>query len=149
MFIHYNCMGFATEPKLYRFTELRDSQRTKALQEAHGTAAVILKVEHPPVLGSDGCHTWHEESIVYSTLLGGVQLEKSKPQGLPKGKEMQIAVGCCCRAASLPSVMNQGKIKRTETKPEINGLKSVCVQANADTELRFENTAGLLGQDRH
>ncbi|XP_042690659.1 BTB/POZ domain-containing protein KCTD19 [Centrocercus urophasianus] len=67
-----------------RAGELRDSQRTKDLQEAQGTAAVILKVEHPPVLGSDGCHTWHEESIVYSTLLGGVQLEKSKPQGLPE-----------------------------------------------------------------
>uniref|UniRef100_G1MTE7 BTB/POZ domain-containing protein KCTD19 n=1 Tax=Meleagris gallopavo TaxID=9103 RepID=G1MTE7_MELGA len=67
-----------------RAGEPRDSQCTKALQEAHRNVGVILKVEHPPVIGSDGCHTWHEESIVYSTLLGGIQLEKSKPQGLPE-----------------------------------------------------------------
>uniref|UniRef100_A0A8C9GE35 Potassium channel tetramerization domain containing 19 n=1 Tax=Pavo cristatus TaxID=9049 RepID=A0A8C9GE35_PAVCR len=82
--IHYYYMGFATGTKLYPFTEPRDSQRLKALQEAHRNVGVILKVEHPPVIGSDGCHTWHEESIVYSTLLGDIQLEKSNPQGLPQ-----------------------------------------------------------------
>lgn len=139
--IHYYCyyMGFATEPKLYQFTEPRDGQRTKTLQEALRNVGVILKVEHPPVIGSDGCHMWHEESIVYSTLLGGIELEKSNPQGLPQGKEMQIAAGCCCRAASVTSVTIQGKIKRMETKPKINGMTSVCVQVNADAELRFEN----------
>lgn len=139
--IHYYCyyMGFATEPKLYQFTEPRDGHCTKTLQEAHRNVGVILKVEHPPVIGSDGCHMWHEESIVYSTLLGGIELEKSNPQGLPQGKEMQIAAGCCCRAASVTSVTIQGKIKRMETKPKINGMTSVCVQVNADAELRFEN----------
>uniref|UniRef100_A0A8C2TJX7 Potassium channel tetramerization domain containing 19 n=1 Tax=Coturnix japonica TaxID=93934 RepID=A0A8C2TJX7_COTJA len=74
--ICYFYIGFATEP--------RDGQRTRALQEAHRNVGAILKVQHPPVIGSDGCHTWHEESIVYSTLMGGIQLEKSNPQGLPQ-----------------------------------------------------------------
>ncbi|POI34408.1 hypothetical protein CIB84_001840 [Bambusicola thoracicus] len=85
--IHYYYMGFATAPKLYQFTEPRDGQRTilpTYHQEAHRNVGVILKVEHPPVIGSDGCHMWHEESIVYSALLGGIQLEKSNPQGLPQ-----------------------------------------------------------------
>uniref|UniRef100_A0A669R4P0 Potassium channel tetramerization domain containing 19 n=1 Tax=Phasianus colchicus TaxID=9054 RepID=A0A669R4P0_PHACC len=55
LFVQHYCMGFATEPKLYQFTEPRDSQCTKALQEAHRNVGVILKVEHPPVIGSDGC----------------------------------------------------------------------------------------------
>ncbi|XP_040536854.1 BTB/POZ domain-containing protein KCTD19 isoform X2 [Gallus gallus] len=67
-----------------RTGEPRDGHRTKTLQEAHRNVGVILKVEHPPVIGSDGCHMWHEESIVYSTLLGGIELEKSNPQGLPQ-----------------------------------------------------------------
>ncbi|OXB74040.1 UNVERIFIED_CONTAM: hypothetical protein H355_003103, partial [Colinus virginianus] len=75
--------GFATEFTLYRFTtEPRDGQQSQALREAHRNVGVILKVEHPPVIGSDGCHTWNEESVVYSTLLGSTQLEKSKPQAL-------------------------------------------------------------------
>uniref|UniRef100_A0A8C9G7D5 Potassium channel tetramerization domain containing 19 n=1 Tax=Pavo cristatus TaxID=9049 RepID=A0A8C9G7D5_PAVCR len=78
------CSAGKMRTKLYPFTEPRDSQRLKALQEAHRNVGVILKVEHPPVIGSDGCHTWHEESIVYSTLLGDIQLEKSNPQGLPQ-----------------------------------------------------------------
>ncbi|XP_072202489.1 BTB/POZ domain-containing protein KCTD19 [Excalfactoria chinensis] len=67
-----------------RAGEPRDGQRTRALQEAHRNVGAILKVQHPPVIGSDGCHTWHEESIVYSTLLGSIQLEKSNPRGLPQ-----------------------------------------------------------------
>ncbi|OXB57251.1 hypothetical protein ASZ78_016426 [Callipepla squamata] len=77
--------GFATEFTLYRFTtEPRDGQQTQALWEAHRNVGVILKVEHSPVIGSDGCHMWNEESIVYSTLLGSIQLEKSKPRALPQ-----------------------------------------------------------------
>uniref|UniRef100_A0A8C4VWL3 Potassium channel tetramerization domain containing 19 n=1 Tax=Gopherus evgoodei TaxID=1825980 RepID=A0A8C4VWL3_9SAUR len=37
----------------------------------------ILKVEHPPVVGSDGSCTWHEESVVYSTIRVGRHLRRS------------------------------------------------------------------------
>ncbi|NXJ09069.1 KCD19 protein, partial [Odontophorus gujanensis] len=69
---------------LYRFTKPRDGQQTRAPWEAHRNVGVILKVEHPPVIGNDGCHTWNKESVVYSTLLGSIQLEKSKPRALPQ-----------------------------------------------------------------
>ncbi|XP_021264547.1 BTB/POZ domain-containing protein KCTD19 isoform X2 [Numida meleagris] len=67
-----------------RTGEPRDGQQTKALREAHRNMGLILKVEHPPVLGSDGCHTWNEESVVYSTPLGGIQPEESNPRALPQ-----------------------------------------------------------------
>uniref|UniRef100_A0A8C4K543 Potassium channel tetramerization domain containing 19 n=1 Tax=Dromaius novaehollandiae TaxID=8790 RepID=A0A8C4K543_DRONO len=41
---------------------------------------LILRVEHPPVLGSDGFCTCNEESVVYSILLDGTQLDNSYTQ---------------------------------------------------------------------
>ncbi|NXI70125.1 KCD19 protein, partial [Anseranas semipalmata] len=61
-----------------------DSKQTNALLEDHRNVGLILKVEHPPVLGSDGFHTCNEESVVYSILLDGTQLDNSNTPALPK-----------------------------------------------------------------
>ncbi|XP_035192337.1 BTB/POZ domain-containing protein KCTD19 isoform X2 [Oxyura jamaicensis] len=61
-----------------------DSKQTRVLLEDHRNVGLILKVEHPPVLGSDGFHTCSEESVVYSVLLDGTQLGNSSTQALPK-----------------------------------------------------------------
>uniref|UniRef100_A0A8B9SL40 Potassium channel tetramerization domain containing 19 n=1 Tax=Anas platyrhynchos TaxID=8839 RepID=A0A8B9SL40_ANAPL len=61
-----------------------DSKQTPVLLEDHRNVGLILKVEHPPVLGSDGFHTCNEESVVYSILLDGTQLGNSSTQALPK-----------------------------------------------------------------
>ncbi|KFV75455.1 BTB/POZ domain-containing protein KCTD19, partial [Struthio camelus australis] len=50
--------------------------------EDHRNVGLILKVEHPPVLGSDGFCTCNEESVVYSILLDGTQLNNSYTQAL-------------------------------------------------------------------
>nr|XP_047934660.1 BTB/POZ domain-containing protein KCTD19 [Anser cygnoides] len=61
-----------------------DSKQTRVLLEDHRNIGLILKVEHPPVLGSDGFHTYNEESVVYSILLDGTQLDNSNTRALPK-----------------------------------------------------------------
>ncbi|XP_068549808.1 BTB/POZ domain-containing protein KCTD19 [Anas acuta] len=61
-----------------------DSKQNPVLLEDHRNVGLILKVEHPPVLGSDGFHTCNEESVVYSILLDGTQLGNSSTQALPK-----------------------------------------------------------------
>lgn len=81
-------MGCAIKLSLYSFTETMDSKQTRVLLEDDRNVGLILKVEHPPVLGSDGFHTYNEESVVYSILLDGTQLDNSNTQALPKGKEM-------------------------------------------------------------
>ncbi|NXT25795.1 KCD19 protein, partial [Syrrhaptes paradoxus] len=48
------------------FAETRDS-KPAVVPADHRNAGSILKVEHPPVLGSDGFCTSHEESVVYSS----------------------------------------------------------------------------------
>lgn len=83
----YFCMGCAIKLSLYSFTETMDSKQTPVLLEDHRNVGLILKVEHPPVLGSDGFHTCNEESVVYSILLDGTQLGNSSTQALPKGKK--------------------------------------------------------------
>ncbi|KFV95761.1 BTB/POZ domain-containing protein KCTD19, partial [Fulmarus glacialis] len=45
---------------------------------------LILKVEHPPVLGSDGFCTSDEESVVYGALLDGSQLHTPNTRALSK-----------------------------------------------------------------
>ncbi|NXC38750.1 KCD19 protein, partial [Penelope pileata] len=63
--------------------EATDGQETKALED-HRSVGLILKVAHPPVLGSDGFHTCNEESVVYSVLLAGTQLGPAHPPALPE-----------------------------------------------------------------
>ncbi|NXL83588.1 KCD19 protein, partial [Alectura lathami] len=75
--------GFATELQLHSLTEMSDSQQTKALLEHHGNVGLILKVEHPPVLGSDGFHMRNEESVVYSARLDGAQMDLPQAQVVP------------------------------------------------------------------
>ncbi|XP_064375579.1 BTB/POZ domain-containing protein KCTD19 [Dromaius novaehollandiae] len=68
-----------------------DNEQTNIVLEEHRNVGLILRVEHPPVLGSDGFCTCNEESVVYSILLDGTQLDNSYTQALAKGKEIQIA----------------------------------------------------------
>ncbi|XP_074864897.1 BTB/POZ domain-containing protein KCTD19 isoform X2 [Carettochelys insculpta] len=50
-------------------------------QELSSGGGFILKAEHPPVVGSDGSCTWHEESVVYCT---GLSLARAKPPPVAK-----------------------------------------------------------------
>uniref|UniRef100_A0A674IDB2 Potassium channel tetramerization domain containing 19 n=1 Tax=Terrapene triunguis TaxID=2587831 RepID=A0A674IDB2_9SAUR len=56
----------------HRFSTIRETypmEKTAAFKEWRG---FILKVEHPPVVGSDGSCTWHEESVPSLTSLGSL-----------------------------------------------------------------------------
>ncbi|XP_062442822.1 BTB/POZ domain-containing protein KCTD19 [Rhea pennata] len=61
-----------------------DNEQTNIVLEEHRHVGLILKVEHPPVLGSDGFCTCNEESVVYSILLDDSQLDNSYTQVLAK-----------------------------------------------------------------
>ncbi|XP_037265350.1 BTB/POZ domain-containing protein KCTD19 [Falco rusticolus] len=52
----------------------RDSQQTSVVLAGHRNVGLILRVDHPPVLGSDGFCSSDEESVVYSALPGGSRL---------------------------------------------------------------------------
>ncbi|KFQ63762.1 BTB/POZ domain-containing protein KCTD19, partial [Pelecanus crispus] len=56
----------------------------KEQPEDQRNVGLILKVEHPPVLGSDGFCTSNEDSVVYSTLLDGRQLDMPNTEALSK-----------------------------------------------------------------
>ncbi|XP_035754698.1 BTB/POZ domain-containing protein KCTD19 [Egretta garzetta] len=60
----------------------RASEHREAVRAEHGTIGLMLKVEHPPVLGSDGFCTSTEESIVYSAPLDGGQLDAPSRRAL-------------------------------------------------------------------
>ncbi|NXU31870.1 KCD19 protein, partial [Thalassarche chlororhynchos] len=62
----------------------RDSKETDVVLADHRNVGLILKVEHPPVLGSDGFCTSNEESVVYSALLDGSQLDTPNTRALSK-----------------------------------------------------------------
>ncbi|NXE84090.1 KCD19 protein, partial [Cochlearius cochlearius] len=66
------------------FTETRASDCSEAVGAEHRPAGVILKVEHPPLLGSDGFCTSTEESVVYSAPLAGGQLDAPSTRALSK-----------------------------------------------------------------
>ncbi|XP_050779111.1 BTB/POZ domain-containing protein KCTD19 isoform X5 [Gopherus flavomarginatus] len=42
------------------------NDQTNMVTQVFNNVGFILKVEHPPIVGSDGSCTWHEESVVYS-----------------------------------------------------------------------------------
>ncbi|CAM4620648.1 unnamed protein product [Lepidochelys olivacea] len=46
--------------------ETTANDQTNMVTKEFNNVGFILKVEHPPVVGSDGSCTWHEESVVYS-----------------------------------------------------------------------------------
>ncbi|XP_009468790.1 PREDICTED: BTB/POZ domain-containing protein KCTD19 [Nipponia nippon] len=81
---HSDAYRFAVKLNLYSFTETRDSKQPGVAVADDRNVGLILKVEHPPVLGSDGFCTSNEESVVYSALLGGTQLETPNAQALSK-----------------------------------------------------------------
>ncbi|XP_072729223.1 BTB/POZ domain-containing protein KCTD19 [Ciconia boyciana] len=62
----------------------RDSKQTDVVLADHRNVGLILKVEHPPVLGSDGFCTSNEDSVVYSALLDGSQVDTPDTQALSK-----------------------------------------------------------------
>ncbi|NWH50410.1 KCD19 protein, partial [Fregata magnificens] len=62
--------------------ETRDSKQPDIVPTDRRNVGLILKVEHPPVLGSDGFCTSDEESVVYSTLPDGSQLDAPNAQAL-------------------------------------------------------------------
>ncbi|KAM6064188.1 LOW QUALITY PROTEIN: BTB/POZ domain-containing protein KCTD19 [Theristicus caerulescens] len=69
---------------IYLKDKTRDSKQPGVALADDRNVGLILKVEHPPVLGSDGFCTSNEESVVYSALLGGSQLETPNTQALSK-----------------------------------------------------------------
>ncbi|NXX59877.1 KCD19 protein, partial [Scopus umbretta] len=76
--------GFGEKLNPYSFTETRDGKQTDIVLADQRNVGLILRVEHPPVLGSDGFCTSNEESVVYSTLLEGSQLDIPNTQALSK-----------------------------------------------------------------
>ncbi|XP_009583685.1 PREDICTED: BTB/POZ domain-containing protein KCTD19, partial [Fulmarus glacialis] len=64
--------------------ETRDSKQTDVVLADDRNVGLILKVEHPPVLGSDGFCTSDEESVVYGALLDGSQLHTPNTRALSK-----------------------------------------------------------------
>ncbi|NXS71929.1 KCD19 protein, partial [Pandion haliaetus] len=78
------CDCFAVKLNVYSFTETRDGKQTNAVLADHRNVGLILKVEHPPVLGSDGFCTTNEESVVYSALWDGSQRDTPNAQALSK-----------------------------------------------------------------
>nr|XP_025037262.1 BTB/POZ domain-containing protein KCTD19 isoform X2 [Pelodiscus sinensis] len=58
------------------------NEQTKVVTNEFRNVGFILKVEHPPIVGSDGSCTWHEESVVYSA---GIQLANANAQPTAKG----------------------------------------------------------------
>ncbi|KAM6118223.1 LOW QUALITY PROTEIN: BTB/POZ domain-containing protein KCTD19 [Pterocles gutturalis] len=68
---------------LYLKGETRDS-KPAIVPADHRNTGSILTVKHPPVLGSDGFCTSHEESVVYSALLGGSQPDPPNTPALSK-----------------------------------------------------------------
>ncbi|NXC69800.1 KCD19 protein, partial [Anhinga anhinga] len=69
---------------LHRKDKPRDSERAGVALADGRSAGLILKVEHPPVLGSDGFCTSNEESVVYSALPDGSQLDAPNSEALSK-----------------------------------------------------------------
>ncbi|GAB0195712.1 BTB/POZ domain-containing protein KCTD19 [Grus japonensis] len=61
-----------------------DSEHTDLVLADHSNVGLILKVEHPPVLGSDGFRACNEVSVVYSTQLDGSGLDTPKTRALSK-----------------------------------------------------------------
>ncbi|KAM6123737.1 BTB/POZ domain-containing protein KCTD19 [Phoenicopterus ruber ruber] len=76
--------GFAVKLDPRAFAERRDSKPTALAPAARGSGGLILKVEHPPVLGSDGFCASEEESVVYSVLPDDSQLGTPGVPALPK-----------------------------------------------------------------
>ncbi|KFR02989.1 BTB/POZ domain-containing protein KCTD19, partial [Nipponia nippon] len=76
----YQFSTIKTAPSVGTDAEYINREQT----EDDRNVGLILKVEHPPVLGSDGFCTSNEESVVYSALLGGTQLETPNAQALSK-----------------------------------------------------------------
>ncbi|XP_009328648.1 PREDICTED: BTB/POZ domain-containing protein KCTD19 [Pygoscelis adeliae] len=67
--------------KLIRLKDkTRDSKETDVVPADRRNVGLILTVEHPPVVGSDGFCTGDEESVVYSALLDGSQLATPNAQ---------------------------------------------------------------------
>ncbi|XP_067406421.1 BTB/POZ domain-containing protein KCTD19 [Emydura macquarii macquarii] len=60
-------------------------EQTNIVTKDFNNVGFILKVEHPPVVGSDGSCTWHEESVVYSVQLEGIKLANANAQTMSKG----------------------------------------------------------------
>ncbi|NXV91582.1 KCD19 protein, partial [Calonectris borealis] len=83
--------GFAVKLNLCSSTETRDSKQTDAVLADHRNVGLILKVEHPPVLGSDGFCTSNEESVVYGALPDGSQLDTPNTRA-SKGKDYTVFV---------------------------------------------------------
>lgn len=54
---------------------------------------LILKAEHPPVLGGDGFCACDGESVVYSAQLDGSWPDAPKAQALSEGKELSTPLG--------------------------------------------------------
>ncbi|KAK0675590.1 KCD19 protein, partial [Pygoscelis papua] len=71
--------------KLIRLKDkTRDSKETDVVPADRRNVGLILTVEHPPVVGSDGFCTSDEESVVYSALLDGSQLDTPNAQAPPE-----------------------------------------------------------------
>ncbi|NWJ04193.1 KCD19 protein, partial [Crypturellus undulatus] len=76
--------SFTVKLHPYLFTGTMDNEQVDVVGDEHRSAGLILRVEHPPVMGRDGFCTCSEESLVYSTLLRGPRLASSHTQALAK-----------------------------------------------------------------
>ncbi|PKK18691.1 potassium channel tetramerization domain containing 19 [Columba livia] len=70
---------------LYQSDAYRDSEPADLALADHRNVGLILKAEHPPVLGSDGFCVCDEESVAYSAELDGSRLHAPHAQALPEG----------------------------------------------------------------
>uniref|UniRef100_A0A452HXL2 Potassium channel tetramerisation-type BTB domain-containing protein n=1 Tax=Gopherus agassizii TaxID=38772 RepID=A0A452HXL2_9SAUR len=60
------CRLYWLKIHIFLSPETTINDQTNMVTQEFNNVGFILKVEHPPVVGSDGSCTWHEESVVYS-----------------------------------------------------------------------------------
>ncbi|NXD15466.1 KCD19 protein, partial [Nothocercus nigrocapillus] len=80
----FNAVAVGVKLNPYLFAETTDNEQANVVVEEHRGTGLILRVEHPPVMGRDGFCTCSEESVVYSTRLRSPQLGNSHTQALAK-----------------------------------------------------------------
>lgn len=82
-------VSFSENQHIFLFPETTVHEQTNIVTKDFNNVGFILKVEHPPVVGSDGSCTWHEESVVYSVQLEGIKLANANAQTMSKGTVKQ------------------------------------------------------------
>jgi hypothetical protein len=72
---------------------------------------VILKVTHPPVVGSDGSCMFFEDSIIYTTQMDSFRHAALTASPQPQGKALEPCLTCIsCEDAAAPTEGTSGTV---------------------------------------